>query len=88
MRGLTVGQGSREAANGPEYLLMRTQAQWPLDDWMNPRDIRWLRAPPSFCEKWGVNLSVVAGAPRSIQVWYASVTITPVNNGNGNGAHS
>ena len=85
MRGLTVGQGSREAANGPEYLLLRKQAQWPLDDWGGVRDYGWLKARPYFCEKWGVNLSIMAGAPRSIQVWYASATVAGSSNGNGNG---
>ena len=74
MRGLTVSQGSREAANGPEYLLMRKQAQWPLDDWGGCRDIQWLRRNPGFCSKWGVNLSIISGCPPTMSVWYAATT--------------
>ncbi len=87
LRSVSISQGTREAANGPEYLLMRTQAQWPLDDFGGIRDREWLSKHPDFCQKWGVDLSIMAGASVTVRVWYSSTTIVTSENGNGNGQH-
>ena len=88
LRSVTISQGTREAANGPEYLLLKRQGQWPLDDWGGIRDERWLRAHPSFCARWGVDLSIIAGAAPTVRVWYCSTAITIEENGNGGNHHT
>ena len=82
IRSLTISQGTREAANGPEYLVMKECGNWPVDDDGNSTDDEWIRNHIAFAAKFGVQLDrPVEETTVQISVWYSSGTTQP--NGSG-----
>ena len=79
--GIACSMGSRLASRGPEYLMQRFQAEWPLgeDRDGNPviRDEEWMRRRPNWCARFSIVLAATAVIMEHsrMTVWYQDAVV-------------